>query len=284
MRKDAFNFTLTVFVLGIFGFFLRWLQNMNAFEADTGLAIAGAKSSLAFVLFSVAAAVLLVLADRFYLGRRVMLYRKGEKALRCTTALHKAVLWVLAVAAALCCLVLMFSADAARFPTLRRIVAALGILSAALLPLVFPGRKPAALEAEEKEAGASLAGIAAIIPILFSCMWLLDAYISDAENPVRWQYIVYALAVVALTMGFYYMGAYFYNRAKPWRCLPIAQLAAYLCLCTLADSHAAAMKFLLAAMAGVMLVLQFVIIENAVPRTEEKEETQEETPDAAESE
>jgi len=193
MRKDAFNLCLTTLVLAVFGFFLRWLQNMNAFDAETGLAAVGAKTSAVFVIYSFAALVLLVLANRLYLGRRSTLGTDAE-SLQCATVFHKAVLWLCAVLGAIGWLVMMFSADQAPFPTMQRVTAALGILAAASLPFMFPSKK----EGE----GRALASTAAIIPILFCCVWLVSDYRVHAENPVRWEYVVQILAIIALTMSF----------------------------------------------------------------------------------
>ena len=254
MRKDAFILCLTTVVLSAFGFFLRWLQNMNAFEPDTGLAIAGAKTSIAFIIYSLAALALLIAANRLYLGRRASLQAAPE-SLHCPTVLHKAVLWLCAVVSAIAWLVLMFTADKADFPTLQRVTAALGILASASLPFIFPSAK-----AEE---GKTLAATAAIIPVLFCCVWLVCDYRVHSENPVLWQYVIEVLAVVAVTMSFYYVAAWFYGKAKPHRCLVAVQLASYLCLCTLTDEHSTAEGVLFAAMAVLMLAFQFVIIENA---------------------
>lgn len=255
MRKDAFNLSLTTLVLSVFGFFLRWLQNNNAFEPDTGLAVVGAKTSLAFVAFSLVALVLLVLANRLYLARRCVPETDGAAALSCPTVLHKAALWLCSGLVALSCLVMMFTADKAVFPTLQRLTAALGILSAAAFPFVFPGRK-----AEE---GSAMGGIAAIIPILFGCLWMLNTYCANYENPVLWQYVVRMLAVIGATMGFYYLGGYYYNKAKPWRSLVVMQMSVYFCAATLADDHSGMEKLLFAAVALSLLTTQFILIENS---------------------
>lgn len=259
MRKDAFNLCLTTFVLSIFGFFLRWLQNMNAFEPETGLAIAGAKTSVAFVIYSLAALALLVAADRLYLGRRCSLGKEAD-SLQCSTVIHKAVLWLGAVLAGIGWLVMMFSADQAAFPTMQRITAALGILAAASLPFVFPSAKAGE--------GRSLAATAAIIPILFCCVWLVTDYRTHSENPVRWEYIVQVLAVAALTMSFFHLAAYFYNKARPQTCLLFCQIAGYLSMCSLIDELAAVKKLVFAAMALTMLTAQFIIIENGKAKEE----------------
>ena len=51
MRKSALTFTVTTLVLGIFGAFFRWLQNANAFDAETGCAIPGHGTSIVFLIY-----------------------------------------------------------------------------------------------------------------------------------------------------------------------------------------------------------------------------------------
>lgn len=259
MRKDAFNLCLTTLVLAVFGFFLRWLQNMNAFEPETGLAIAGAKTSIAFVFYSLAALILLIAADRMYLGRRCTLGAQAE-SLQCSTVFHKALLWLCAVLSVIAWLIVMFTADKADFPTMQRVTAALGVLACACLPFVFPSAKA--------EDGKALASAASILPILFCCMWLVTDYRGHSENPVRWEYVVQMLAILALTMSFYHLAAFFYNKAKPGRCLLFCQISAYLCICTLIDEHTAVYKLVFALMALIMLAAQFILIENSKAKEE----------------
>ena len=52
MQKNAFTLTIATFVAGIFGFFLRWLQNMNGFD-DAGLAIPGATISVTVTVYTI---------------------------------------------------------------------------------------------------------------------------------------------------------------------------------------------------------------------------------------
>lgn len=262
MRKDAFTFTLTTFVLGIFGFFLRWLQNVNGFEALTGLAIAGAKTTTVFLVYSVAALAGMVAMVLLWVRRRCTLSEEGAEALGCSTVFHTAIMWLFAAVIIISCLVLMFASDFARYPTMQRIMSALGILAGVALPFVLPRKKP-----EEGE-GGGISGTAAIIPILFGCMWLVTAYRVHSENPVLWQYVIEVLAIAAATMGFYYTAAYFYGKAKPGRCLVTVQIAAYFCLCTMTDEHETAEAVLFAVTAAIMLLLQFVIVENAKKKEE----------------
>ena len=68
MRKDALTITLTTLVLGIFGAFLRWLQNMNLYDEE-GLAARGAGISIVLMVYILLSAAVLVLIVRLWLRR-----------------------------------------------------------------------------------------------------------------------------------------------------------------------------------------------------------------------
>lgn len=253
MRNNSFNFTLATFVAGIFGFFLRWLQNLNGFD-ENGLAIPGAVTAIVFAVYSLVVLLGFAVADRIWL-RSLQPKEKGAETFRAPNMIIVIVMWGIAALMAVACLVLMFGSDFARYPGMQRIMGALGIFAALSLPLLL-NRKA---EGEENSVGA----IACLLPVLFCCLWLVTSYRVESENPVLWSYVVEMLAIVAATVGFYYVAAFFYGRAKPGRCLPVLQIAAYLCICTLMDNHATAEKLLFGLVAAAMLALQYVIMFNA---------------------
>lgn len=256
MRKEAFTISLASLVLGIFGFFLRWLQNINGFEEDTGLAIPGAPTAIVFLIYSLLVLAVFIVFNRMYFRRREL--GAQTDAIQSPTAVHSAVLWVCAVLGAIAWLILMFSADERAYPMMQRATAALGILASASLPFILPSKKAG----DSRAIGAT----AAIIPILFCCVWLITDYRVQSENPVRWEYVVEILAVAALTMSFYHLAAYFYGKAKPASCLLFCRISAYLCLCTLTDGHDGAKLLFFIVCAIFMFAAQFILLENGKQR------------------
>ncbi len=261
MRNNAFTLTLTTLVAGIFGFFLRWLQNLNGFD-DNGLAVPGASIATVFLVYSILILAVFMVEERFYF-RKLNRSSLSAEALATPHFALTAVFWVMAGLMVIACLILMFSSDFARYPTMQRIMSALGIFAGLCLPFI-PNRKT---QSEDNSAGA----IAAIIPVLFYSLWLVTAYRIESENPVLWSYAPEILAIIAALVGFYYLAAYFYGRAKPGRCLVMLQLAAYLCICTLMDEHSGAEKLVFGVTAAAMLVFQYILIYNAekAPKSEE---------------
>lgn len=252
MQKNAFNLTLATFVAGIFGFFLRWLQNLNGFD-DMGLAIPDATISVAVIIYSILVLIAFLLEERFYL-RKLNRSADPAQALSLPNFIVKAVLWVAAAFIAVGSLILMFSSDFARYPALQRITGALGIFAGLCLPFL-PRRT-----APGQEGGSGV--ITSLLPVAFACLWLVTAYRVEAENPILWSYAPELLAIVALLVSFYYIAAYFFGRAMPARCIFSLQLSSYLCIFTLMDEHSAAETLVFLGCTAAALIFQYMIIHN----------------------
>lgn len=253
MRTNALSLTLATFVAGIFGFFLRWLQNLNGFN-EQGLSVPGASTTAVFTVYTLAVVLAFLLEERF-IFKKLSRSASASQALASTGFVIRALSWVIAAVTVLGCLIFMFSSDFARYPNMQRITSVLGIFSGLCLPFIFGGK-------DEKEGGYG--SVAALIPVLFGCLWLITAYRIESENPVRWSYIPAMLGIAALLVAFYYIAAYFYGKAKPARCIFSLQLASYLCIITLIDGHTLAETLLFGAGAGVCLCFLYTLLRNAV--------------------
>lgn len=252
MQKNAFTLTIAAFVAGIFGFFLRWLQNLNGFD-DAGLAVPGAAISTVVVVYSILVVLLFFLEERFYF-RKLKRSEIAAEALALPSFIIKALLWAAGIILVIGSLIYMFSSDFSRFPAMQRITGALGIFAGLCLPFLCQ-RKNAA-----QEGGSAM--ISSLIPVVFACFWLVTAYRIESENPVIWAYAPHILAIIALLLGFYYIAAYSFRRAKPSRCLFFLQCSAYFGIFTLMDQLATAETFMFIACSGASLIFQYVIIHN----------------------
>lgn len=252
MRKDALTITLTTLVLGIFGAFLRWLQNMNLYD-DEGLAARGAGISIVLAVYLIAAAVVLLLIVRLWLRRYVFPADAGA-ALRCRTFVPAVLSWVMAAVLVAASLVLLFSADLAAFPTLQRIFGAAGILAGLCIPGLFPKRGTDAPGAAAKSASAFLT--------LFFCYWLVFSYKLGSDEPQFWAYAPGLLAVAAALLGVYYLTAIFYGRARPMATMFLLPLAAVLNLTTVFDPRRGSLTAIHLVAAALMLLAQYLLIEN----------------------
>lgn len=252
MRKDALTITVATVVLGIFGAFLRWLQNINIFE-ESGLAVPGAGISTVFVIYSLAAFAVMVLIVLVWLKRYDRATGAAE-ALHTFTVAPAILTWVFCAAFVIAALTLMFAADNARYPMLQRYLGAAGIICGFCFPFI-PGRRG------KTEVG-SMSRAAAVAATLFYCYWLIFTYKLDAENPVLWACGPEVLAVVSSVLAFYYITAYFYKRAKPNTTLIIVQVSSYLNLCALSDERRLSLNVMFAVSAAMMLLFEFILIAN----------------------
>lgn len=254
MRKDAFIMVLITAVAGIFGAFFRWLENMNAFEPDTGLMLPFAKTTAIMAACLIAAAV--SFAALSVVWTRRFTCDKTTAALLTHSFLPELLCRLCGAALILLGLVLMFAAPGQRHPALERLFAAAAIFCG--VALMFIAVKPGSPGPADR--GASL------IPVLFGCAWLVCCYKNNAEDPVIWSYLVELLTVAVTVMAWYELAAYHYGRGKPALALFFVQCAAFMNITTLADSRPALKGVMFAMQAGLMLMYEFTLVENFVPR------------------
>lgn len=251
MRKDSFKIVIITAVAGVFGMFLRWLQNLNAFEVETGLAVEGAVTTTIMLVYLVVALVLFAVLT-WYLLRQFEASKQVAQALKSENKLPALFSRAGAVLLAAAGVAMMFTAHDQPHPLLTRVLAACVIVLAASVPfLTLPTE-------EEKNGGNPLA----LLGTIFCCVWLVCIYRDHAEDPVLWAFVVEVLAVVANTLSCYELGAYFYGRAKPARALFFAQTAAFLNLCTLTDERSTAAQVLFVVFASGMLLLEYLLLAN----------------------
>ncbi len=253
MQKNAFTLTISSFVAGIFGFFLRWLQNLNGFD-DAGLAIPGAAISVTVTVYTILVLLLFFVEERLYL-RKLNRSSDVSGALALPSFVIKLLLLAAAAFMVIGSLIYMFSSDFSRFPAMQRITGALGIFAGLCFPFICQ-RKNAF-----QEGGSSMATV--IIPVAFACFWLVTAYRLVSENPILWSYAPRILAIIAILLGFYYIAAYTFRKAKPARCIFFLQCAAYFGIFTLMDKLSVAETFMFIGCSAASLIFQYVIVNNA---------------------
>lgn len=253
MRANAFTLTLASFVAGIFGFFLRWLQNLNGFTED-GLLDANASISGVFLVYSIIVVLAFALEERIFF-RRLPRSSLAAEALAMPNFIVRALSWLVGAVLIIGSLVFMFTSDYAPYPAMQRVTGALGIFSGVAVPFIVGGK-------DEKSGGHG--SVASLLPVLFCCIWLVSSYRVDAQNPIRWDYAPALLAIIALLLSFYYIAAYYYKKANPARCLFALQTASYLSICVLIDKRPLSEVIIFGACAAACLCLQFTILHNAL--------------------
>ena len=262
MQKNALAVTVSTVVMGVFGTFLRWLQDRTIFDAETGLAERGAAISVVCAIYFALAFFAMLALVVFWLRRYEKVPGAGE-ALRARTALPAVIAWALFAVFAVGGLMQMFSAADAAAPRFQRIFGACAILAAACFPFLAGGK-----EGQPHPLGRPASAILA----LFSCLWLVFYYVVNEQNPVLWSYAPEILAITASTLAFYYVCRWHYGLAKPNAALLFVQLGAFLNLCILPDSRPLSATAMFAAAAALLLTLEFLMVSNLREPEEEKAE------------
>ena len=259
MRKDALTLMVIIVTTGIFGFFFRWIQTLNGFEAETGLPVHGAGSTGLVTVYFLLAAVLFAVMAALYKGRYRLL--KTAEALRPATAAANVLCRTAGVFTAVICTALMITAGGERYPIMQRLFAGAGICGGGALYFVCAGGK-------KYPAGR----YAAPVLTLFLCLWLVRSYKFNAEDPAVGHYAVEILSLVFTTLAWYALSAFYYDRAKPARTMFTLELAIFLDIAALADSHGILTAALYVIQCAALLCFFFLLVENMQKKTPEPED------------
>lgn len=237
MRKHILLPALAILGGGV-GFGLRKWQLAAGFEADTGLAIAGAPSALALMGWSllVAGALIFLLTSYQEVPDLPQAFDARENPLFLTANVMAAFLFLAsAVADGLNYVQLRQAAGSsasilpAALPVLRIVLCALG------LPCALVWARALSHGGEEARRSMALLGLC----LLFS-IWLLSDYQMRAADPVTADYAYEVLAIACSLMGLYYVAGFSFQAGKPRRTLFMCLMGVFFSLVTLADGHSLA--------------------------------------------
>jgi hypothetical protein len=252
MQKEAWLSVAAAAVFGSFGLFVRWLQLLNVFEADTGLARPGSFLNWAVALLCIAAAAVFLFQVRRL--RRYQAPTEPAAAFYSRKQPFQMLMLVSGVLAAAGAVLMFRQGD-----LLTKILALLGLLAAACLAF-YP----------EAKSRGELGCLIAAVPVLFFCFWLIVSYKENADDPVLWDYAIEILAIASSSLAFYYMAGYLFYRAKPMRTVYFVLLAAFFCTMTLVDRRGLGASLILAASGLSFFVLGWILIRNLRPKEQPK--------------
>lgn len=258
MRKSVF-YPVLALALGAVAAALRVWQRTAAYD-PSGLPVPMAPSSVILVLVLAAcAAVFLVLA----LGQNKTLDDPRS-------ALPQGAVPALLLAASGVLLLLggmmnlktgadgyFLYADAMHSTdTLTRSEGLRAFLTSSLLPLVMAAASvPACIallvQAKHAKNGGELKAetFTALMPPLFSFLWLIEAYRQHTANPIVWDYVLLLFAVVSLLLSGHDRAGFSLGVAKPRRAAFLTLLALFFAAAALPDSGGPANAFTLIALA-----------------------------------
>ncbi len=237
-------------LLGVFGALVRRWQMTSAFEGELGLPIPGAPASWAMIaFFFLAAAVFLLRAHNAPVGKQpegrlsrwdVLFAAEGDSVYL--------VLMILAALFTLAAAPFLFQEAASLMAIWKdtregdngflQVVLALCTIPACG-GMVAAARNAYRMRGRGRESGALL------LPALLGCVWLLEAYRSNASDPVLWDYVPLLLAVGAGLLYSLDCAGLSYGTGHARRTLWLAGMTAVLCAVALASIPGQAMAMLL---------------------------------------
>ena len=252
MRRFAIVMPLFAILAGVAGLYVRMLERRDVFDDFTGLPERGA--TITYLLIALAVGFLILVAVfSIVAGVKHTSLRGFDNAFG-TESLAYPFLITLLGAVWLGATVKYFVDSNASLelsePSLYFVIlsalAALSMVFFAIEIYQDPRRKTAL--------------VLSVVPILFMCFWLILLYKENATNPVLLGYCYYCLAVISVTLSFYYTAGFIFNKRSPGKAVFVYLASIFFCLVTLADDHQIGVKLILAAMAAVDAIYSFMLI------------------------
>lgn len=252
MQSTAYKLTGFSAVLAALGFLLRWLQNMNIIDPETGLAVTGATISTLVVLLIVL--FFLILVVWCLLLRRCDAPLVPEEAFAGKTFLATAFGVVVALALAVSGVIRLIQAGSAMWPVVQRLCG-IGTLAAAfgVLMMVTGLNQP-------EKAGNRRIGSALVV--VFGCLWLIAAYKDAAADPVVWRFGLDIVAICVALIASFYVSGFFFGEPKPLRCILFCFFGGFLCAMCVIDEHSLAESVTMASAALMLFMWGFLLTQN----------------------
>ncbi len=281
-KDDKAPLILSCFVcaLGAFGAFFRWLQMQIARDAETGVMNPSVLNILVPLTVVCAGVVFYLLLKKLNDNGKVF---KTEfyTAMKGRSVICPVIAWMLGGVTMLGGVVTLINVALDAQRGLYTVIAALGLLSGLSFPLIC--------SAARKRYSPGLTSLLMTLPIIMYCLWLIACYKANSNNPNLWAYAVEIIAVSTLAIAFYYTAGFPYGRAKPRIAAFFCMLGAFFGIVVLADNRYMGLQLILLGSAGMLIMENWLIIENmskeseeaepaAVPEPEEAAEQADETP------
>lgn len=245
MQKQAWIHASAPMVLGAVCLMLRWLQYINIFEEETGLAAANSTlSRLVAIALVLSAAILCGLSA--YL-RRFYAPHDPDEAFAAPPRILVGVLGLSAMISAVGAVAQYFLGTG----ILLKLTALLALLSV-----------PAMMLYPVLSRWGFLGAVMAVVPVVFFSWWLVLAYRENAVDPVLWYYAPFILSVAFLLLASYRVMSYIFYRGNPVRCVRSSSLAALLCITSMMDENIGIARIILVGWAFALMAMIWLIVSN----------------------
>ncbi|MFB0921546.1 MAG: hypothetical protein QMB62_11820, partial [Oscillospiraceae bacterium] len=244
-------------IMGIFSAFLRWLQNVNIFESDTGLAIPNSPYSYAVVLFAVLFAVILLVWLRRY--RDIGFASNYPEVYSAAPPFTKVAAYIIGALIAVGGILTVYRSVINSKTAFDLILGLFSFVCAAgMITFLLSAGKP-----EKKSSGS----FGAAATVFFLCFWLIASYKYSAADPVIWHFAPRLLSISATILAFYFIAGFVFNKPKPLASLYFSLLGTFMCLTVLSDSYPIGEQLITVGFLAAMILLSFVQVSGAKNET-----------------
>ncbi len=253
MQKHAITFGVYLLIAAAFTAFFRWIQNMSAFELETGLMISG-------VLWSkVALAVCLIaLGGIIYLVRDLW-YRNCYPAQTYEQLIVGDPYWIDRITKLIAAVMILGAAINLFMESfgVHRII--YGLLSVFAVAMAVAFVKLSKLPLEEKPSSSKQAFLSAV-PVVFYLDWLTVSYRIHAADPSVWSYAPEIITICMCIAATFYFAGYGWDFPRPYAALGCSLAAALMSFSILMDDRKVGQQLMLIAGAAMMLYHAWMIV------------------------
>jgi hypothetical protein len=272
MHRKPLMFCGFTAMMGIFGAFLRWLQNLQGFDPDTGLAITYSPLHYIMIAFILGFGVWLWLYLRGLKNYTMPL--KYPESFACPTKLWQvgsvvfSAIMILGALAILLSVISAMKSDtgaAAVYANFWQKLSSLGLIFNLLLAIFAFVCALCLLSFSDGVNGKNPrnGGAASIAVVIFFCYRLIATYKTFASDPVVWHYAIQILAVSAVLLAFYFVSGFAYNKPRMLPTLYFCLLGAFMSIISVADSSLEiGFHLISAATAGMLLLIAYAQLRN----------------------
>lgn len=253
MQKNVLEQTCYVVGAGSFGVFIRWMQDMLAFD-DAGLSEKSFWNVMLPLYIIIAAVVFLRTVDK-YRNHHYSMPKDFCGALSNPGKILCFLKWAIGMIMVTGALMLLAKCETDKQADLLRALALLGIPTGFSFPLVLtaankPGKRPFYLS------------LSAAMPIVFFSFWLIVSYKINSINPNVWGYALEIITIIISMIAFFRIAGFAFDSANAWRSLFFAMLDAAMCIMVLADERYMGMQIMFLASAMMMVLYNWIMLSN----------------------
>lgn len=251
MQSEAYKISGFTLIISAAGFMLRWLQNNQIMDEETGLADPAA---ISWVVAFLIVAVGVVLAGLIFRLRRFDAPDDPGDALVGRTAFFGAISMIPAVLLIVAGMVQMVQTEDILWPVFHRLcgfAAVVGGVGSAL-----------SVTNTGKPDKGPLCRAGSVMMILFVGFWLITGYRDAATDPVTWRFVIEILADCVMLLGVHYVSGYYFGVPHPMWALFFCHYGAFLCTMCSIDEHSLGQSLMYVAMALLFIIQGFTVTEN----------------------